>query len=154
MIFTRWVCTRRPFSMLNSSSACKQMGMTRPVTGHCSRNHKTDWQTGFNYLSVNFLNFLFGLLLNEGHHVLDLKRQTQNTFFKFRCLPKVNKKKSNSQFLNIFLLNLYFINGKALHDSVNGYKNINVTDEVKVNLLSTVKVALFQLPMRDNGTLA
>lgn len=29
-----------------------------------------------NYLSFNFFNFLFGLLLNEGHHVLDLPKET------------------------------------------------------------------------------
>lgn len=46
------------------------------LTAHRSTNHKTDWLTDFNYLRINFLDFLFGLLFNEGHHVLDLPRET------------------------------------------------------------------------------
>lgn len=37
-----------------------------------------DWQRywpGLNYLSVDFLNFLIGFLLNEGHHVFDLPQE-------------------------------------------------------------------------------
>lgn len=48
---------------------CKRRFIKSVVT---MTKHKTDRQKSFRYLCINFLNFLIGLLLNEGHHVLNL----------------------------------------------------------------------------------